>query len=178
MNKKELIDFCLSLGPTFADTPFAKMEKGQPTVVMRHLKNKKSFAYISEREGRVNIAIKQKPEIAIELRDFFADINPAFHMNKTHWNDVLLGGDVADEQVCKMVEQSYDLIKPKDNDEPNALNFNRRKNDLRTKFFKRFSRMVDQQVQISELAMKAAEKIATEDGKKKRKKLLFAMKVV
>lgn len=48
MNKKELIDFCLSLGPTFADTPFAKMEKGQPTVVMRHLKNKKSFAYISE----------------------------------------------------------------------------------------------------------------------------------
>ena len=40
MNKKELIDFCLSLGPTFADTPFAKMETGQPTVVMRHLKNK------------------------------------------------------------------------------------------------------------------------------------------
>ena len=72
-----------------------------------------SQRYISEREGRVNIAIKQKPEIAIELRDFFADINPAFHMNKTHWNDVLLGGDVADEQVCKMVEQSYDLIKPK-----------------------------------------------------------------
>lgn len=55
MNKKELIDFCLSLGPTFADTPFAKMEKGQPTVVMRHLKNKNHLLiFLSEKAESIS----------------------------------------------------------------------------------------------------------------------------
>ena len=60
MNKKELIDFCLSLGPTFADTPFAKMETGQPTVVMRHLKNKKSFARSEKAESMSQSSKNQK----------------------------------------------------------------------------------------------------------------------
>lgn len=113
MDKQELIDFCLSLGATFADTPFAKMEKSEPTIVIRHLKNKKSFAYISERDDGIVVAVKQNPEIILELREFFQAVQPAFHMNKTHWIDVHLGGDVADETVKKMIEESYSLIKPK-----------------------------------------------------------------
>ncbi|RZI49318.1 MmcQ/YjbR family DNA-binding protein [Lactococcus kimchii] len=109
MNKQELIDFCLSLGATFADQPFVKMEKARPTTVIRHLKNKKCFAYISERSGDLIVAVKQNPEVSVELREFFKDISPAFHMNKVHWNDLRLGGDVADEQICKMIETSYDL---------------------------------------------------------------------
>lgn len=83
MNKAAWIDFCTGLGPTFADTPFAKMEKGLPTVVVRHLKNKKGFAYLSEREGNLIIAVKQNPLEIEELREAFHDITPAWHMNKT-----------------------------------------------------------------------------------------------
>lgn len=113
MNKQAFIDFALNLGPTFADTPFKKMEKGTPTLVIRHLKNKKIFAFISERGGDLIVAIKLNPEVALELREFFADVTPAFHMNKMHWSDIRIDGDVADEQVYKMIENSYDLTKPK-----------------------------------------------------------------
>ena len=43
----------------------------------------------------------------------FADVIPAYHMNKEHWNTVTLGGDVPDAELRQMVEWSYDLIKPK-----------------------------------------------------------------
>ncbi|WP_270316279.1 MmcQ/YjbR family DNA-binding protein [Lactococcus petauri] len=85
MDKENWLEFCLALGPTFADTPFAKMEKGPATIVVKHLKNKKSFV----------------------------SIRPAWHMNKTHWNDIHFGGDVSEKQAKQMIENSYHLIKPK-----------------------------------------------------------------
>jgi predicted DNA-binding protein (MmcQ/YjbR family) len=113
MDKSAWIDFCTALGPTFADTPFAKMEKGVPTVVVRHLKNKKGFADLSEREGKLIIAVKQNPLEIEELREIFHDITPAWHMNKTHWNDICIGGDVSDKAVKSMILASYELVKPK-----------------------------------------------------------------
>ncbi|MDR2712904.1 MAG: MmcQ/YjbR family DNA-binding protein [Clostridiales bacterium] len=43
----------------------------------------------------------------------FSDVTPAYHMNKVHWNTVALGGDVPDDELCRMLKSSYDLIKPK-----------------------------------------------------------------
>ena len=113
MTKEEWIEFCLALGTTFAETPFAKMEKSVPTVVVKHLKNKKSFAYLSEREGNLVIAVKGLPNVNEELRESFHSLQPAWHMNKTHWNDIHFGGDISDEQAKKMIENSFNLIKPK-----------------------------------------------------------------
>ncbi|MDR1703006.1 MAG: MmcQ/YjbR family DNA-binding protein [Sporomusaceae bacterium] len=47
------------------------------------------------------------------LRQMFEDVTPAYHMNKTHWNTVTLGGDVPEDEIKGMIERSYDLIKPK-----------------------------------------------------------------
>ena len=47
------------------------------------------------------------------LRQAFEDVTPGWHMNKTHWNTVTLGGDVPNEELERMVGRSYDLIKPK-----------------------------------------------------------------
>lgn len=113
MNKDELLKFCEEVGPVFSSTPFAKMENGSPTIVVRHLKNQKSFAYLSERENQLIVAVKQKPELSEELREHFKDLNLAWHMNKTHWNDIRVGGDVSDDLIRQMILQSYDLIKPK-----------------------------------------------------------------
>ncbi|PCR99675.1 MmcQ/YjbR family DNA-binding protein [Lactococcus fujiensis] len=123
MEKQELIDFCLSLGPTYVDYPFKKNDGSTDTTVVRHLKNKKIFALISERpkdkkdplkeEVDLIIALKQKPELSEELRENFKAIEPAWHVNKTHWNDVYINSDMEDESIQKLISQSYELIRPK-----------------------------------------------------------------
>ena len=43
----------------------------------------------------------------------YEDVTPAYHMNKVHWNTVIDGGDVPEDEIKRMVGSSYDLIKPK-----------------------------------------------------------------
>jgi len=81
--------------------------------VMRHRTNRKSFALIYERNGKLCINLKCDPFEADFLRQAFENVTPAFHMNKEHWNTVTLGGDIPDEELKWMIEKSYDLIKPK-----------------------------------------------------------------
>jgi predicted DNA-binding protein (MmcQ/YjbR family) len=81
---------------------------------MRHKANKKSFAFIYEYDGKLCANLKCDPFEADFLRQVFADVTPAYHMNKVHWNTVALGGDVPEEELKRMVEQSYGLIKPKE----------------------------------------------------------------
>ena len=47
------------------------------------------------------------------LRQAYEDVTPGYHMNKTHWNTIMLGGDVPEDELKRMIERSYDLIKPK-----------------------------------------------------------------
>ena len=95
MDKENWLEFCLALGPTFADTPFAKLEKGPATIVVKHLKNKKSFVYISEREGVFVLSVKGLPSVNEKLRESFFTIRPSWHMNETHRNDRHFGGDIS-----------------------------------------------------------------------------------
>ncbi|MDR0299976.1 MAG: MmcQ/YjbR family DNA-binding protein [Streptococcaceae bacterium] len=113
MKKEELLEFCETLGPVYENTPFAKMEKDKtPTVAIRHLKNKKIFCYWMERpSGEFGLAVKLDPERAEQLREEYEAVTPAWHMNKTHWSDIKLGADLSNEQIFKLVEESYDLTK-------------------------------------------------------------------
>lgn len=47
------------------------------------------------------------------LRQTFADTIPGWHMNKVHLNTMVVGGDAPEEEIERMVGNSYDLIKPK-----------------------------------------------------------------
>lgn len=127
MTKQELIAYGLTLPATYEDHPFSKNGGKWEYTVLRHLRNKKIFAIIYERpidplnpeneefpeKPKLIIALKQKPELSEELRAAFTALTPAFHMNKTHWNDIQIGGDVSDENVKKMINQSYDLTNDK-----------------------------------------------------------------
>ena len=113
MTRQEIIDFCLSLPASYEDYPFD--EPGDPTAwtVMRHRGNRRSFALIFERGGHLCVNVKCDPDEAEILRTVFAGVRPAYHMNKTHWNTIVVGGDVPVEDLCDMIRASYDLIKPK-----------------------------------------------------------------
>jgi predicted DNA-binding protein (MmcQ/YjbR family) len=108
MTVRELIDLCLELPQAYEDYPFDEF-----TPVLRHEASKKMFALVGEHNGRLSINLKCDPFEADFLRQTFADIIPGWHMNKQHWNTVILGGNVPIEELRRQIENSYDLIKPK-----------------------------------------------------------------
>jgi len=112
-SRQEIIDFCLTLPAAYEDYPFDKIEDIGVWTVMRHSANKKTFAMIYERHGKLCINLKCDPFEAEFLRQIFVNVTPGYHMNKTHWNTVNIGGDVPDDELRRMIEHSYDLIKPK-----------------------------------------------------------------
>ena len=56
------------------------------------------------------INLKCDPEQAIELRERFSGITPGYHMNKKLWNSVSVLGDVPDQLILDLADQSYELI--------------------------------------------------------------------
>lgn len=67
----------------------------------------KMFALIGEGDRALQVNLKCEPALAEQLRQRFDAVIPGYHMNKKHWNTVLLAGDVDDEELRLMVEHSY-----------------------------------------------------------------------
>lgn len=70
----------------------------------------KMFALLYEKDGRVQVNLKCDPQQAQQLRDVFDAVLPGYHMNKTHWNTVRLGGDVPAAELQRLVDHSYALV--------------------------------------------------------------------
>jgi len=113
MTRQELVEFCLSFPAAYEDYPFDDIADAGAWTVMRLRTNKKSFALIYERNGQLCVNLKCDPFEADFLRQVFANVRPGWHMNKVHWNTVVVGGDVQAEEIKRMIGDSYDLIKPK-----------------------------------------------------------------
>ena len=57
-----------------------------------------------------SVNLKCEPEKAIELRERYAGVLPGYHMNKKHWNTVMMDGTVPDELILQWVDDSYNLV--------------------------------------------------------------------
>lgn len=57
-----------------------------------------------------SVSLKCDPDLAAELRGRYAAITPGYHLNKRHWNTVVLDGSVPDEELLELVDHSYDLV--------------------------------------------------------------------
>lgn len=106
--REAVIRFCKTLPDVYEDYPF----HDQNWTVMRHKKNKKSFAYIFEREERIWVNVKCDPEWILLWRESFPSVVPAYHMNKKYWNSLILDGTVPEKDIKRMIAESYDLVKP------------------------------------------------------------------
>jgi len=74
----------------------------------------KMFALTSLVRQPLQVNLKCDPSRAIELRETYPEeIFPGFHMNKKHWNTIILEGDLGITFVKEMIDQSYDLVKKK-----------------------------------------------------------------
>lgn len=70
----------------------------------------KMFATLGEREGGSQMNLKCDPDQAFILRDIFPAVLPGYHMNKKHWNTVLLNGSVPIGELQRMIDHSYGLV--------------------------------------------------------------------
>ena len=70
----------------------------------------KMFALLIKKQGQQLLNLKCDPAHSIELRDIFTEIIPAYHMNKRHWNSVILGGDLPMGEIERLIDHSYGLV--------------------------------------------------------------------
>ncbi|KUJ81700.1 hypothetical protein AWR36_013920 [Microbulbifer flavimaris] len=70
----------------------------------------KMFATLAVENGVPRTNLKCDPDEAQALRDIFTGVLPGYHMNKRHWNTVLLNGSVPDNEIEQMMDRSYGLV--------------------------------------------------------------------
>jgi predicted DNA-binding protein (MmcQ/YjbR family) len=68
------------------------------------------FATLGEEQRLARMNLKCDPEEALVLRDVFAAVRPGYHMNKAHWNTVLLDGSIPRGELERMIDRSYGLV--------------------------------------------------------------------
>jgi len=108
MDKEEIIKYCLTLENTYKDCPFPDDFE---SVTMKHCKNKKWFALLMNVNNKLYLNVKTDPNYSDILRNTYDYVIPAYHMNKEHWNTIIVDGNVDKTLVKELIEQSYQLTK-------------------------------------------------------------------
>jgi len=103
MNIEELRDYCLSLKGATEDFPFDEF-----SLVLKV--QGKMFGLIPLDNPEPQITLKCDPERAIQLRDEYEAIVPAWHFNKKHWNTVKIDPSISRSFLCELIQHSYDLV--------------------------------------------------------------------
>lgn len=107
--REEAVKACLALPFAYEDYPF---DDGNWTAV-RHRENKKIFALIFQREGRIWLNLKAEPMRGEFWRQVYPAVVPAYHMNKQHWISVILDGSMTEAEIEQLIRDSYALTAPK-----------------------------------------------------------------
>lgn len=109
LERKEVLDYGLTFPGAYLDMPF----RDENWVLLRYRKNKRSFALTYERNGRIWVNVKVDPQWRDFWRNAYPSVVPAYHQNKEHWNSIILDGTVPEEEIRRMIAESYDLIRNK-----------------------------------------------------------------
>jgi len=103
MKYKSAEKYLLSKPESTKEFPFG------PDVAVFKVKNK-MFATLSMNKNTANMNLKCDPYRAAALRDVYDAVIPGYHMNKLHWNTVILDASIAQNEIKKMIDHSYALV--------------------------------------------------------------------
>ena len=106
LNVESIRDYCLQKQNTTEEMPFG------PSVVVFKVNNK-MFCLMSLDEQPTTINVKCEPEKAIELREQYLSVLPGYHMNKQHWNTVIVDGLISPKIIKEFIDDSYNLVNKK-----------------------------------------------------------------
>lgn len=104
--REEILAYGLTFADTYVDTPFSDTN----WQLVRVKKSKKAFLWIYEKDGFLNLNVKADPEWRDFWRSTYESVIPGYHQNKEHWNTIILDGSIPNEDVKRMIAESYDLV--------------------------------------------------------------------
>lgn len=103
MDIESLRNYCLSKQAAEETLPF-----GPDTLVYKV--GGKIFLICSMNAEPLQFNVKCDPEKVIELRERYECVQPGYHMNKKHWNTILVDGSVSNSMLKEWIDDSYELI--------------------------------------------------------------------
>ena len=104
--REEALAYGLSFPGTYQEAPFH-----DPNWQLVRVKgSKKAFLWTYERDGLINLNVKANPEWRDFWRATYASVVPGYHQNKEHWNTIILDGSIPDDDIRRMIAESYDLV--------------------------------------------------------------------
>jgi predicted DNA-binding protein (MmcQ/YjbR family) len=103
MDHKTVEDYILSMPNARLDYPF-----GENTAVYKV--GDKMFALISEGKDPVRLSLKCDPALSKVLREEYDEVMPGYHVNKKHWNTLVLAGQLEWPDVQDLIRHSYQLV--------------------------------------------------------------------
>lgn len=88
----------------------AKLEYPFGEKVAVYKADDKMFALIQEGKDPVRISLKCDPKLALVLREKYTEVMEGYHLNKKHWNTIVLSGQLDWEEVQGLILHSYQLV--------------------------------------------------------------------
>lgn len=103
MNQEEIRDYCLSKKGVIEEFPF------NDTALVFKVAGK-MFALLDLSEESRGLTLKCDPGLALELREQYPDVTPAYHFNKKHWNGINFAGNISDNNIKEWIDHSYNTV--------------------------------------------------------------------
>lgn len=106
ITREEALSYGLSFPGTYQDAPFH-----DPNWQLVRVKSDgKAFLWTYERDGYINLNVKVRPEDRDFWRSIYASVIPGYHQNKEHWNTIILDDSIPEDDIKRMIAESYDLV--------------------------------------------------------------------
>jgi predicted DNA-binding protein (MmcQ/YjbR family) len=103
VNDEQARAYLLSKPDAVEDFPFG------PDVYVYKVSSK-MFATLGHTDAAARMNLKCDPEEALALRDIFQAVVPGYHMNKAHWNTIILDGSIPNGELERMIDRSFGLV--------------------------------------------------------------------
>lgn len=103
ISHKQVENYLLSMPNARLDYPFGEQ------VAVYKVKDK-MFALVQEKSNPISISLKCDPLLADTLREKYESVMPGYHLNKKHWNTLVLTGQLNWDEVKDLIRHSYSLV--------------------------------------------------------------------
>lgn len=103
ISHKEVEQYILTMPNARLDYPF-----GESVAVYKV--GDKMFALVEEKSDPISISLKCDPLLAQTLREKYESVMPGYHLNKKHWNTIIMSGQLSWEEVQDLIRHSYNLV--------------------------------------------------------------------
>ena len=100
---KQVEEYILSMPNSKLDYPFGE------GVAVYKAGNDKMFALITEGSDPLQLSLKADPNLSQNLREKYESVQPGYHLNKKHWNTLILTGQLGDDEVKDLIRHSFRL---------------------------------------------------------------------